>query len=75
MTTGFGAFFSGAFRASLGLALALLLFLAVFFAGQKNPDRFLGQVHHVAIGSLDQVVAAQIFVDCFRLGWRFDDNQ
>ena len=36
---------------------------------------FLGQVHHVAVGRLDRVIAAQILVDRFRLGRRFDDDQ
>src|ERR1700723_624341 len=58
-----------------GFGLAFLLLFAVFLAGQQNTDRFLGQVHHVAVGSLDQVIPAQILVDCFRLSRRFDDYQ
>src|SRR5271156_6637040 len=60
---------------SAGLSLALLLLFAVFLPGQKYADRFLGQVHYVAIGSLDQVIPAQILVDGFRLGRRFYDYQ
>ena len=62
--------------ARLGLGLAFLfLGLAVRVGGQKYPDVFLGQVHHVAVRSLDQVILAQVFVDSLRLSRRFDDYE
>ncbi len=58
----------------LGFALSLF-FAALFFAGQTNANGLLGQVHHVADGGLDGKIPSQIFVNCFRLCGRFDNNQ
>ena len=33
------------------------------------------EIAHVAVGGQDFVVAAEIFLDRLRLGWRFDDDQ
>ena len=35
---------------------------------------FPGQIHDVAIGRLDRVIAAEIFVDGLRLGRRLDND-
>ncbi len=68
-------FLSLCFLASiLGFAL-FLLFAAFFFAGQTNANRFLGQVHHVADGRFDGKIPPQIFVNRFRLCWRFDNDK
>jgi len=63
------------FLASLFGFTFFLLLAALFFAGQTNANRFLGQVHHVADGRFDGVVPPQIFVNRFRLCGRFDNNQ
>ena len=72
-----GGFFLGCGVRAFGFfRLALLLFsLAVLLAGQKDTNRRFRQIHHVAVGSLDRVVPAEILIDCFRLGGRFDDYQ
>ena len=72
-----GLLLRSGFRAlALGLGLALLLFaFAVLFAGQKDAYRFPRQVHDVAVGGLHGVVAAEILIDSFRLGRRFDNYQ
>ncbi len=62
------------FLASL-LGFALFPFFAVlFFPGQTNANRLLGQVHHVADGGFDGEVPPQIFVDRLRLRGRFDND-
>ncbi len=66
------------FLCSLASFLSFALFLlsaALFFARQTNADRFLGQVHHVADGRFDGEISPQIFVNRFRLGRRFDNNE
>ena len=39
-----------------------------------DAQLFLGQIHDVAVGRLDRVVAAEIFVDRLRLCGRLDDD-
>ena len=53
----------------------LLLPASVLFSWQKDPQRLLGQVHHMAQRGLDGIIPPQILIDRFRLGRRFDDYQ
>ena len=53
----------------------LLLLIAVLLAGQKDADRFRGEVHHVAVGGLHGITLPQIFFDRLRLGRRFNDYE
>ena len=62
-------------RAGLGFRFAFLFAFAVLLAGQKNADRLRGKIHHVAVGGFYRVAPAQIFVDRFRLGGRFNDYE
>ena len=54
-----------------------LLFLSVvfFFAGQTDTDRFLGEIHHVANGGLDEEIPPQVLINCLRLCRRLDDHE
>ena len=63
------------FLASFAGFLPPFLFAALFFAGQPNANRLLGQVHHVADGCLDGEIPPQVFVNRFRLCGRFHNNQ
>src|SRR5690348_7488886 len=72
---------------SVGLFAELLHFIENFrLAGKNRVGRleillqidaqfFFGQILHVAERRADGVVASEIFVDRFRLGGRFDDDQ
>ena len=40
-----------------------------------DAQNLFGQIHDVAVRRLDRVITAEIFVDRFRLGRRFDDYQ
>jgi hypothetical protein len=39
-----------------------------------NTQRFRGQIFNVAYRGFNQIVLPQVFIDCFRLGGRFDTN-
>ena len=65
----------GGLALAFALGLALRLLLAVLLAGQKDTDRLLRQVHHMAVGSLHGVVPAEILVDGLGLGRRLDDYE
>src|ERR1700733_5765753 len=60
---------------AFALRLPLGLLFAILFAGQKNTDGLLGQVHHVPVGSLHGVIPAQVFIDRLGLGRRLDDYE
>ena len=64
--------FSG-FALAFALGLALGLLFSVLFAGQKDTDGLLRQVHHMAVGSLHVVVPAEILIDRLGLSRRLHD--
>ena len=74
-TIGLMGFFSAALLLPLPLVLRLDFFFAVLFAGQKDADGLLRQVHHMAVGSLHVVVPAEILIDGLGLGRRLDDYE
>ena len=65
---GFGAFLCALFLFCFFLAGRIL-------ARQANAYRLRRQVHDVANGSLDGIVASQILIDRLRLSGRFDNNK